>query len=157
MSNPFRYPLIEPSYGHHVPERPWWVQALDRATYTRRGGLQISRYSDASCDVFADHVLIAGIADAPKGLALLAHLDELYPMPAPMALCNQVWSFPQGGGRLERTIVAIDNQGDICWGDSPTMDNGLVAFVTYAQWPPTGALLVDGPLAPWALPTWSPS
>lgn len=126
------------------PERPWWRRVVTAISETPGWERAPDSYFIADDDA-ADPEVLASINDwsafaAEVGPAL-ARIDAEHPLPAPEPRCGQVWT----DGEVDNLVTAVVR--------SP-LRGVAVAFGPQwhdygAAWPPSGAVLVAGPGAPW--------
>jgi len=120
------------------------------------------------CFKDGDKWMAPGGTPAPVVEDAMALFDREHPLPCPPPMVGQVWSTTWYGEQLvvraskagalmhtEQTIGYSDALGnDVCTGVR-------VDFLNSEQWPPSGAVLIRGPGAPWADTTsplpWEPA
>jgi len=140
MSDWYGYPQAP---GAH-PQRPWWTAIAwsrvgDEITVTswyRHGGHR-------------------------TGGENLSAIDREHPLPAPPPRCGQVWVWPDG---LEPGRAEMVTGHFVCVAGTTTITTDEFCYSTGGgdedsgcrDWPPSGAVLVAGPGAPWAPPEWEP-
>lgn len=146
-----------PQHPDAHPERPWWrryVSPLDGSTgwtrYAHDGTSPVVLDSEVEPHEDAD-------GDEAEAVLLeaLAAKDAAYPVPPPPPLCGQVWVCVADGEVLSQDMVT----NVIEWHDGSTRlilgarECRIPASMTghgVKPWPPPGAVLVAGLLAPWA-------
>lgn len=144
------------------PARPWWRGGRDphlaAIWWIRADGSSLARMTEAVAErrrVESEHFLREGETEADA----LARIDRTHPLPAPEPKVGQVWVWATGeqgaivGVRPDipvigqrRTVTAIFGCPIV-----PMLPDGMghTDQVSSERWPPEGAVLVAGPLAPW--------
>lgn len=131
-----------PQHPDAHPERPWWRRvgvslvrvddlAVERQpSCTHTGAPAVAPWADSVIIELGDWTASTGESCADLD-ELLARVDAAHPLPPPPPLVAQVWFWPD----TERhEMVAALHEPDP------------------GRWPPRGAVLVYGPLSPWAPP-----
>jgi len=131
-----------PQHPDAHPERPWWRLAnpwTDGGVWRRTDGQSTARFNVPSTYWGSPeqyHTHIMGIARQQDDY--LARIDTTNPLPPPHPRCGQVWICDDNE---ERLVVAVQN-------GCPVFGGHPLGFAL--NWPPAGAVLVDGHGAPWA-------
>lgn len=121
-----------PQHPDSHPERPWW----------RRGMVREHRRSSTGAGSVSTTLDVMGFVRSDGRTSVdeagMRQVDADEPLPPPPPLVGQVWRQPDG----TEVMVALHNPGNRDWfGPGPP---------PWEEWPPPGAVLVAGPLAPWA-------
>lgn len=146
--NPFRrYPQPQ----NAVDDRPWWRQVFSYADgHAHEYLLRVD-----GRDIYEHRIDV----EEMKGWDDLVEYDREHPIPVPEPRCGQVWVRPDWSLSeyiLEAVCIAVIRSGSCIV--SAQMGSGFAeqGYSYPDGWPPKGAVLVAGPLSPWAPPDWEP-
>ena len=128
-----------PQHPRAHPERPWWRSTM-AAPLLLETDMRCWERSDG------ERVDWAGFDDVD---AEMARIDRENPLPAPPALCSQVWVWLDDDGRVKRdcTINEVnrlshsESRHRVMFGERKSVD--------LPTWPRGKAALIAGPFAPW--------
>lgn len=154
---------VAPHGDHHVvkhadtcPERPGYKGICDchykeRLARHQRPGMHEAREIWVRSDGWTVTVRDGGESGFDgKIAARLAEEDRARPLPVPPALCGQVWKYP-GGDDLTSCLV-LNERGPLVvdWVHEVLSDPGEIQVFPADDLIRSGAVLVAGPLSPWA-------
>jgi hypothetical protein len=126
-------------------DRPWWRGS--GLTFLRSDGIQLflEAYTEWPYNRNLDP---RGVVHEGERLdQAMERIDREHPLPVPPPQCGQVWFWPEQNRASQVISVFPENDKTIA----------SMAYRTDGpwdgeSWPPTGAVLVAGPSAPWSPP-----
>ncbi len=138
-----------PQHNDAYPRRPWWRSDPEENSWIRSDGARRNGVVGEPASAFARTFSGPWYESEEAFEQVLKAYDHNHPLPKPPPLIGQVWHFPDLG-------LTCLIQGD-AWPTVPFVTAGCGGANSndVPMWPPHGAVLVRGPLSPWAPLDWA--